>query len=109
MTERYERQTAGRARDTLPAGYVIIRDGEVRPDDLIYSWTSNEWLRADDPGWLRAAPIAVADCTAVAREAKFSEHEFANAPRRSYHLPRAIATPDPALPAAPSAEQRSLF
>lgn len=109
MLERYERQTNGRARDMLPAGFVIVRGGTVRPDDLVFSWTSSEWLRADDPGWLQTSPGNVADCTAVARATTFAEPGFAESDRRTYQIPKPRATPEAALRSSSSDGQRSLF
>ena len=46
--DKYFKQAA----ESVPAGYVHIVRGPIRDDDLVYSWTSNEWLRHDDPSWL---------------------------------------------------------
>jgi hypothetical protein len=104
--ERHERQEDAQARGTLAAGFYIVRDGTVRPDDLVWSWSSKEWIRADDPSWLQPSPINVADCVAVARSAAFREPGFEDARRRTYTIPT-IATPEPALIAG--VDQGSLF
>lgn len=115
--ERHERQAAGRARERLPEGFFIVRDGDIRTDDLIFSWSSNEWIRADSGDWLQpTSSMAISDCVAVARSARFQEPGFENVERRNYRLPttdnagpgvevRKI-TPDPTLRPA---NQGSLF
>lgn len=49
-----------------PDGYAIVRSGEMRGDDLIWSWTTKEWIRSDSPEWVHEIPVEM--CVAVARE-----------------------------------------
>ncbi len=49
-----------------PQGYTIIKRGEMLPDDLIWSWTTKEWVRADDPVWVHKVPVDM--CVAVCRK-----------------------------------------
>jgi hypothetical protein len=82
--ERHERKTITTALETLPAGFVIIRSGKTRPDDMVFCWTSAEWFRADSPEWLQQTPVDVRNCVAVARRPGLDG--FENAARRSYRL-----------------------
>lgn len=109
--DRYERKIHNTARELLPAGFYIVRDGETRPGDLVYSWASTEWLSVDSPEWSQPCPVDVADCVAVARR---PGHNFPGASVRSYRMPErytidktAIATPKKALP--DPAKQLALF
>lgn len=52
----------------MPAGHGIVREGTILPSDLIYSWTTKEWLRADDPEW-GSHVVKAEDCVAVCRNA----------------------------------------
>jgi hypothetical protein len=45
---KYERLAA----EIKPYDHVRVRSGRILPDDLVYSWTTNEFLRHDDPSWL---------------------------------------------------------
>lgn len=92
--ERHERKAMDAARDTLPDGFVIIFGGRVRPDDIVFCWTSGEWFRSDSPEWLQLTPSDVRDCVAVARRPGLDG--FENAARRTYRL----ATPRKAIPTA---------
>lgn len=40
------------AAEQKPYDYVRVRSGRILPDDLVWSWTSHEYLRHDDPSWL---------------------------------------------------------
>lgn len=82
--ERHERKAMDAARDTLPDGFVIIFGGRVRPDDIVFCWTSGEWFRSDSPEWLQLTPSDVRDCVAVARRPGLDG--FENAARRTYRL-----------------------
>lgn len=105
--EPIERKAVAAAREQLPAGFYIVRDGPVYPTDLIWSWTSGEWIRADSDDWTQTVTLTNAgDCVAVARRPGFDDPKFAGAPRRTYKMPPAInadagvtiATPKKALP-----------
>lgn len=40
------------AQEALPEGYFALPQGEpLRPDDLVWSWSSKEFIRADSPEW----------------------------------------------------------
>lgn len=57
-----------RAAATRPVGHIRVKSGEIRPDDLIYSWASNEWLRADSELWrFPTKGMRAEDCVFVAR------------------------------------------
>lgn len=60
--DKFERE----AMQNVPAGYFRVLDGEIRADDLIWSWTTSEWLRADDPEWQQKCE-SVEDCYCVVR------------------------------------------
>lgn len=62
MDDQLKRQAYGK----LPAGHAIVKEGEIRPTDLIWSWTTKEWLRADDPEW-GPHKFPAEECVAVCR------------------------------------------
>ncbi len=107
--ERHEQKTIVRAKESLPPGFVVIREGRVRPDDLVYSAPSGDWLRADSAEWLHPTPEDVAVCCVVARSAHFAEPGFSDARRRTYTIPAAAGsiTPEPA--SRSSIRQPSLY
>lgn len=61
--ERLERE----AKESIPKGYGVVFDGEIQPDDLVYSWTTKEWLASDSPLWLQAPLRFVEDAVCVVR------------------------------------------
>lgn len=64
MNEKYRAIAA----ESIPDGYVRVRSGRIAGDDLVYSWTTNEWLRADDQAWLDNCEF-VGQAVCVARNA----------------------------------------
>jgi hypothetical protein len=63
--DKWERE----ACQSIPAGHARIRTGELRADDLVWSWTTKEWLRADDPEWFDDISRAE-DCVCAVRSAR---------------------------------------
>ena len=48
-----ERNYRTEAQEQIPAGYFVLTDGDdLRADDLVYSWTTREFIRADSPDWI---------------------------------------------------------
>lgn len=57
-----------RAAATRPKDHIRVKSGEIRPDDLIFSWSSNEWLPANSPLWRYPTKgLKAEDCVFVAR------------------------------------------
>lgn len=67
----------------MPAGHYYVGRGPLEPSDLVYSWTTNEWLRHDDPSWLQTVERAE-DAVYVARPAR---NPFETPTSRRYVLP----------------------
>jgi Fe-S-cluster containining protein len=65
MMDRWERE----AHDAIPPRMGRVEAGEILPDDLVWCWTTKEFLRADDPGWLHR-PTLAEDCVCVIRQPK---------------------------------------
>jgi hypothetical protein len=65
MLDNWEQE----ARAAIPRGYGRVESGEILPDDLVWSWTSKEWLRSDDTTWLQMHLLAE-DCVCVIRRPK---------------------------------------
>jgi hypothetical protein len=81
--------------DAIPAGHAIVRNGYVRPDDLLFAWPAGGFLRADSPDWSAAVPLLRSDCNLVIRKAEFENARDYSS--RTYTLRRIPRTPNPAL------------
>lgn len=92
MRDRSEYKDATRARASIPAGFHIVRDGETAAGDIVYSWTSGEWLPIFSDLWPLPTPIQVSDCIAVARRPGIGSL-FDGAARRDYRLTPGSVTP----------------
>lgn len=110
MSVRYNRTEAGRARESFPAGCGLVRAGVVRRGDLVYSWTSCEWLAADDPTWTQGPPIGsfIPDLIAVARPGHVEQRGPADVTARNAEAGVSRATTPPTASRSSSA-QGSLF
>ena len=82
------------ARANIPAGYYIVKDGPVYPDDLVYVYPGGGFERADWSGWTSPMLEDAADGVLVLRRAGLDMP----GKRRTYRLPR-HPTPNPASPA----------
>ena len=52
----------------VPVGYFrLTKFDTLKPSDLVWSWTSKEWLRADSELWLSPTPD-IENCICVIRE-----------------------------------------
>lgn len=75
------------ALEKVPVGYVVLGAMEtLKPTDLVWSWSSKEWLRADSPLWIRSPflePFEEMIC--VVRKVEITEFE-ASIPRRKFYL-----------------------
>lgn len=68
------------AKEAVPVGfYVLSNSDSLKPSDLVWSWTSKEWLRADSKQWHLPTP-EIADCVCVIRQL------MPEAKRRQYTL-----------------------
>lgn len=77
------------ARQKLPSGYYVLTGNErLKPEDLVWSWSSNEWIPADSPLWLRS-PLSdpFEELICVARKVEITEFET-TVPRRKFYLVR---------------------
>lgn len=50
-----------------PDGYGRVKFGDLRPDDLVWSCFTFEFLRHDDPGWDQKTTTRVEHCEYVVR------------------------------------------
>jgi len=49
MSNKFRRE----AIENIPDGYFVLPSGEkLHPFDLVWSWTSSKFLRADSPEWM---------------------------------------------------------
>ncbi len=76
-----------RAKLALPSGYAVLATGErLKPNDIVWSWCSNEWLRADSELW-KFPPLEYGqDIICAARKIEMSEFEWSVPRQRSYSL-----------------------
>lgn len=75
------------AKLALPSGYAVLATGEqLKPTDIVYSWSSGEWLRADSELW-KFPPLEFGeDIVCAARKIEMSEFERSVPRQRSYAL-----------------------
>jgi hypothetical protein len=75
------------AKLALPSGYAVLATGEkFKPTDIVWSWCSNEWLRADSELW-KFPPLEFGeDIICAARKPEMSEFERSVPQQRSYAL-----------------------
>jgi hypothetical protein len=95
--DKWEREACA----AIPHRHARILSGELRPDDLVWSWTSKEWLRQDDPGWLCSVARAE-DAVCAVRSGRVDTRGFASVRRYSIKkppvvTPAAVVTRDPSL------------
>jgi hypothetical protein len=57
------------ARANIPAGHILVREGDIAPDDLIWDRAGNQWIKASDPAW-GPHKVKAEDCVAVCRKAQ---------------------------------------
>lgn len=88
--EKFERD----ARAEIPAGYAIINDGPIMPDDMVWIYPAGGFMRHDSPDWNCSPVTDAADAVLVIRRGRAPD--MPGATRRTYHLPR--ATPEKTLP-----------
>lgn len=58
---------ANAAIEAIPHGYGRVAGGKIRPDDLLWSWPTQEWIRADSSDWVHAPPEDASDAVCVIR------------------------------------------
>lgn len=92
--EAYERFD----RDLIPKGYGRVKSGPVFPSDLIWSWPTREWLRADSPDWGQLTVDDAADAVCVIRTGRPSSAGFGGS--RTYTVRRGHQPPVEAVAAA---------
>ena len=75
------------AKLALPFGYAVLGTGEkLLPSDLVWSWSSNEFLRADSPLW-KFPPLEFGEeIICAARKPEMSEFERSVPVKKSYVL-----------------------
>lgn len=71
------------AIQNIPRGYYILSVAQsLRPDDLVWSWPTKEFLRADSSEWLRS-PLMDSAEDVVCAVRKVTVSEFAeNVPKQ---------------------------
>lgn len=75
------------AKEKLPGGYYVLGANQpLRPEDLVYSWTSHEFLRADSPLWRFSPLVYNEDIICAARRVANSEFAEAVQVKRSFVL-----------------------
>lgn len=75
------------AIENLPEGYAELREhSELRADDLVWSWSSKQFLRADSPLWKFSPLQDVTDLIFAARRVGWSEFEKSVPTIRKYRL-----------------------
>lgn len=75
------------AKLNLPAGfYVLSEPFTLQPDDLVWSWSSQEWRRGDDPNWITSPLIYSEDIICAARKIAISEFERSVPNKKSYTI-----------------------
>ena len=73
------------AIEKLPAGfYVLEASAKLLPNDLVWNWTSREWLRADSPKWLFSPLVYSEDIICAARKVELSDYAADVTARRSF-------------------------
>ncbi len=77
------------ALENVPSGYAVLGAMErVKPNDLVWSWSSKEWLRADSPDWLQSSfLVPFEELICVVRKPEMTEFEK-SVPRRKFYLVR---------------------
>lgn len=75
------------AKLNLPTGYYILTGTfELQAADMVWSWTTRTWHRADDSGWLFSPLIYSEDIVCAARKIEISEFEKSIPAKRSYTI-----------------------
>lgn len=86
-----------------PGDYYRVPSGALYPDDLVWSWTTHEWLRADSEEWSFSAVEDAAEAVCVIRR----PHRSIAAPGQSVRTYQLKKPPED--PAAKEGEQVGLF
>jgi len=77
------------AAAAVPTGhYRLTGTDRLRADDLVWSWTTKEWLRADSPEWTVATPFgdACEHLICAARKIELTEFERRVPVQRSHPI-----------------------
>lgn len=82
---------------TFPPGFVRVKSGPILAADLLYSWTSDEWIRADSDAWLCKPDFDAADAVCVMREPRAGLEAYGRP--RTYTIKRPEPVQDPGPPA----------
>ena len=82
-----DRKSKIEARLKLPKDFHVLASGEIlQSSDLVWSWTTKEWLRADAPEWLFSPLVYAEDIICIARRIGFSAFEQSVPKKRSYAI-----------------------
>lgn len=85
MREHFQYRTEAKAN--LPTGYYVLSEPlGLQATDIVWSWSSSEWLRADAPQWKTSPLIYSEDIICAARKIEISEFEKAVPTRRNYTI-----------------------
>jgi|GEM_PF-5561628 len=82
-----------------PEGYVPVKSGAIRADDLVLDWPNKVWRRHDSPDWDSRVELAE-DAVMVARKPRLDGSQFSSS--RNYAVKR-IEPVDTATAAAAAA------
>jgi hypothetical protein len=75
------------AKLNLPSGFYILAQGQpLQPSDIVWSYTSHEFLRANSPLWIFSPLEFSEDLICAARKAQLSEFEQSITSRRVYKI-----------------------
>lgn len=83
MLDAIDRQ----ARAAIPAGFGVVADGPVFANDLVYCWTTGEFIEAGSPDWTQTVTDA-ADAVLVVRRGVFNRNILPGATVRKYEIRR---------------------
>ena len=79
------------ALENRPSGYFLLNANDtLRRDDLLWSFTSREWLRADSPEWTVrcTSAVDVGDLICAIRKVELTEFEKSVPAQRKFTITR---------------------
>jgi hypothetical protein len=80
-------RTRREAVEAVPKGYYVLSiSDELKPSDLLWSWTSKEWLRTDSPKWLVPTVYEIENVVCAIRQTQMSMFVETVQTRRIYRI-----------------------
>jgi hypothetical protein len=75
------------AVEAIPKGYYVLsKSDRLKPSDLLWSWCSKEWLRADSPDWLIPTDYDMENVVCAIRQTQMSMFAESVTARRNYQI-----------------------